>query len=114
MWTRTRRRAAPERRPSFVAMCSGLLLALARTDLGEHITRVEDQVVLTVERDLGAAVLRVDDRVTGADVHRDDLAGLLGAATRTDSQDLALLGLLLGGVWDDQAARRLRCGFCRA
>ncbi len=36
--------------------------------------------------------------------HRDDLAGLVGPLARAHGQDLALLGLLLGGVGDDQAA----------
>src|ERR1700678_1428873 len=31
-------------------------------DLGEHVAAGEDQKVLTVNSDLGAAVLRVDDR----------------------------------------------------
>src|SRR5262245_50991127 len=44
---------------------------------GEHVAAGEDQEVLTLDRDLGAAVLRVDDRVTDLDVERDELARLL-------------------------------------
>ena len=35
---------------------------------------------------------------------RDQLAGLVGAAARARGQDFTLLGLLLGGVGDDEAA----------
>src|SRR4029453_1696158 len=50
---------------------------------------------------LGAAVLGVDDLVTDLDVEGHAVAVL--EASGTDGQDLALLGLLLGGVGDDQA-----------
>ena len=72
-------------------------------DDGEHVAAGEDQQVLAVDGDLGAAVLRVDDGVADLDVERDELAGLLGAAAGADGEDLALLGLLLGGVGDDEA-----------
>ena len=39
------------------------------------------------------------------------LAGVLGALARAHGQDLALLGLLLGGVRDDQAAGGGLLGF---
>src|SRR5690606_16126240 len=52
--------------------------------------------------DLGAAVLAVDDAVADLDVHGDALVAVLVPASRTYGQDLALLGLLLGGVRDDQ------------
>src|SRR5262245_36986631 len=74
-------------------------------DDGEHVAGGEDEHVLAVDRDLGAAVLAVEDGVAHAHPDRDDLAGLPGALARADGQDLALLGLLLGGVGDDQAAR---------
>ena len=72
--------------------------------IGEDVAGGEDQQVVAVDGDLGAAVLAVDDGVADLDVDGDDLAGLLGAAARADGEDLALLGLLLGGVGDDQAA----------
>src|SRR5581483_10491282 len=65
----------------------------------------EDEVLLPAVLDLGAAVLAVDHRVADRDVERDPVAGVVHA-TGTHGQDLALLGLLLGGVRDDQA----RCG----
>ena len=73
---------------------------------GEDVAGVEDQHVLTVDRDLGAAVLAVHDLVADLHVDGDQLAGGLGALARAYGQDLALLRLLLGGVGDDQAARR--------
>jgi hypothetical protein len=71
---------------------------------GEHVAGVEDQDVLTVGGDLGAAVLAVDDGVADLDVDGDDLAALLAATAGTDGEDLALLGLFLGGVGDHQTA----------
>jgi hypothetical protein len=58
--------------------------------------------VLAVDGDLGAAVLRVDDGVADLDVEGDALPSV--GAAGADGEDLALLGLLLGGVGDDQAA----------
>src|SRR5215207_8507569 len=72
-------------------------------DDGEHVARGEDQQILAVVLDLGAAVLRVQDLVADADVERDALlAGVVPPAV-TDSEDLALLRLLFGGVRDDEA-----------
>ena len=47
--------------------------------------------------------LRVEDGVADRDVERDQLAGRARSAAGADGEDLALLGLLLGGVGDDQA-----------
>src|SRR6266542_1862338 len=70
-------------------------------DDGEHVAGGEDQVVLAAVLDLGAAVLGVDDGVADLDVERHPGAVLEPA--RADRDDLALLGLLLGGVRDDDA-----------
>src|SRR5947209_104252 len=70
---------------------------------GEHVAARQDEEVLTIDGDLGAPVLAVDDGVADADPERDHLAGLLAAAAGADGQDLALLGLLLGGVRDHEA-----------
>src|SRR5919106_2658782 len=75
-------------------------------DDGEHVTGRQDEHVVALDRDLGAAVLAVQDGVADADADGDDLAGLLGALARADGQDLSLLRLLLGSVGDDQAAGR--------
>src|SRR5918993_56651 len=74
-------------------------------DDGEHVARRQDEHVVALDRDLGAAVLAVQDGVADAHADGDDLAGLLGALARADGQDLALLRLFLGGVGDDQATR---------
>src|SRR5512145_3019717 len=70
----------------------------------EHVAGRQDEHVVAVDRHLGAAVLAVEDGVADADPDGDDLAGLLGALARPHGDDLALLGLLLGGVGDHQAA----------
>src|SRR3954469_13573963 len=71
----------------------------------EDVARGEDELLLARVLDLGAAVLAVDDLVADVDVERDAVAVVVDAA-RADRQDLALLGLLLGGVRDDQAGSR--------
>ena len=117
-----RRRASPGRRRPRDALAAAPgsrnvlrgYFFLAAADLGEHVTGVEDQEVLALDGDLGAAVLRVDDDVADGDVERDQLAGVLGATAGTDGEDFALLGLLLGGVGDDEAAHRGLFGLRRS
>src|SRR3954453_7317010 len=77
----------------------------ASVDDREHVARGEDQVLLAVVLDLGAAVLRVDDDVPDRDVQRAAVAGVVDPA-RADREALALLRLLLGGVRDDDAGGR--------
>src|SRR3954447_17996442 len=85
-------------------------VALSALDDGEDVTGGEDEELLAAVLDLGAAVLAVEDRVADLDVERDPLLALVVEAARTDREDLALLGLLLRGVRDDQAGgRRLLC-----
>src|SRR3954453_2480817 len=69
---------------------------------GEEVARGQDEVVLAAVAHLGAAVLRVDDHVADAHIERDAVAVVVDAAG-ADGDDGALLGLLLGGVRDDQA-----------
>ena len=76
----------------------GLLL-----DDREDVASGEEQVLLTVVLHLGAAVLAVDDDVADRDVEGDALVAILIETAGSDGQDLALLGLLLGGVGDDEA-----------
>src|SRR5665809_74858 len=71
----------------------------------EDVARGQNQILLAVVLHLGAAVLAVDDLVADRDVERDALVPVLDKATGADRQDLALLGLFLGGVRDDQAGR---------
>src|SRR5690606_1164529 len=70
----------------------------------EDVAGREDEVLLAVVLDLGAAVLAVQNDVADLHVELDALAVL--DAARTDGQDDALLGLLLGGVRNDQARSR--------
>src|SRR5674476_1231783 len=68
----------------------------------EDVTSGQDEVLIAVVLDLGAAVLAVDDLVADGNVERNAVAVVVDAAG-TDRQDLALLGLLLGGVRDHEA-----------
>lgn len=61
----------------------------------------QNEVVLTGVADLGAPVLGVDDDVALGNVNRNAIAGVIDA-TGAHGHDLALLGLLLGGVGDDR------------
>src|SRR5207244_6333234 len=67
-------------------------------DDGQHVPAGQDEVLVALDLDLGAAVLRVDDLVADLDVEGDPLPVL--PPTRADGHDLALLGLLLGRVGD--------------
>src|ERR1700760_3996653 len=71
----------------------------------QHVACRQDQVLLAVVLDLGAAVLAVDDGVTLRDVDRDPLRAILVPPAGADCDDGALLGLLLGGVRNDQTGR---------
>src|SRR5437588_5857816 len=81
-----------------------LLGAAVLGDDGEDVLLGEDQVLDLVDLDLAAGVLRVDDPVADLDVELDPLAGLLVVAALADRLDQALLGLLLGGVGEDDPA----------
>src|SRR5215210_467433 len=81
-------------------MCCAFSL---RLDLGEDVRLAEDEEVLAVERDLGAAVLAVEDLVALGDVERDALLPVVVETTVADGDDLALLRLLLGGIGKDDA-----------
>src|SRR5690242_5988867 len=83
-------------------------------DGGEHVAGGEHEVLLAAVLDLGAAVLAVQHHVADLDIHRDALGAGLVEAPGTYREDLALLGLLLGGVWDYQAGRGRLLGFERA
>src|SRR5258708_14485285 len=75
---------------------SGLLL-----DDREHVAGREHQVLLARVLHFGAAVLAVQHLVADADIERDALARVVNTA-RANREDLALLGLLLRGVRDNQ------------
>src|SRR5215469_6279956 len=87
----------------------GLLL---RDLIGEHahdVALFHDQVIDAVDLDLGARPLAEQHPVAGLDVHRDELAAFIAAAG-ADGDDLALRGLFLRRVGNDDAAGGLLFG----
>src|SRR5215213_5251134 len=68
---------------------------------GEQVAGGEHEVLLAAVLDLGAAVLRVDDHVAHVHIERDAVAVVVDAAG-AHGDNGALLGLLLGGVRNDQ------------
>src|SRR6202047_2850658 len=73
---------------------------------GEHahdVALLHDQEFLAVELDLGARPFAKQHAVADLEVDRDQLAGFVTAA-RTYRGDLALRGLFLGSVGNDDAA----------
>src|SRR5216683_2968222 len=72
-------------------------------DNGQHVIFLHDQILLVVDLHLGPRVLAEENAIVGLHIQRDLLAVLvhLPVAYR---DDLALLGLLLGGIRDDDAA----------
>src|SRR5262245_16808600 len=70
---------------------------------GEDVFLAQDQVVLAVDLHLVAGILPEQDPVTGLDVEGNALAAVVHLP-RADGHDLGPLGLLLGGVGDDDAA----------
>src|SRR4029079_11096781 len=72
-------------------------------DDGEDVLLAHDEELVPIDLELGAGVLRVEDLVPLLDVDRDPLAIVVEGAG-ADGQDGALLGLLLGGVRQDDAA----------
>src|SRR5712671_1685212 len=93
------------------AHSGGLLLGIG-IGLAQHphnVALFHDEVIDTVDFDLGARPFAEQDAVADLDVDGDELAALVAAA-RSNGDDLALLWLLLGGVGDDDATRGLRLG----
>src|SRR6185312_9020395 len=74
---------------------------LLANDHGEHVASRENEKVLSAVLDLGSAVLGVDDLVANRDVERNAVAIVVDAAWAY-CDDLALLGLLLRGVRNDE------------
>src|SRR4051795_981008 len=105
-------RASVENLTSLAAICAvsstvllsgGLGLGGALLEHAHDVAFLHDQQLVAVELDLGAGPLAEQHPVADLDAHRRQLA-LVAAGTRADGQDLALHGLLLGGVGDDQPA----------
>src|SRR5437667_3419160 len=78
-------------------------------DDAENVAFLHDQQVLSVDLHFGAGPLAEQHGVTHLEVDRNELAGLVARA-RADSDDFALLRLLLGGVGNDDAAGGLLFG----
>src|SRR4051812_44053601 len=89
---------------SLWAIWSQSSVASSLLDYGEDVGFAEDEQVVSVHLHLGAAVLGVEDRVALRYVERDALFAILVPAPVTDGKNGALLGLLLGGVRQDDPA----------
>src|SRR4051812_327038 len=90
-----------------VLLSGGLGLGSAALEDAHDVGLLHDQELVAVELDLGAGPLAEQHPVADLDAHRRQLA-LVAAGARPDAQDLALHGLFLGGVGDDQPALGLR------
>src|SRR5437667_8056019 len=81
---------------------------LRRSSLGaenaENVVLLHDQVVPAVEGDLAAGVLAKQHAVPRLDVEGCSLLSILGDRASAHREDLALLGLLLRAVGDDESA----------
>src|SRR4051812_37545644 len=80
-------------------------LSVGSADDREDVALAEDQELLALDRDFGAAVLPVLHLVANLDVHRNALVLLESAGS--DGDDLALLRLLLRCVGDIQPTAHL-------
>src|SRR5436309_5121846 len=91
----------------FSSLCAiSVLVLLGLLDLGQHVRLAEDEELLAIHLDLGAAVLAVEDLVALGHVERGALAGVLVHLAVADREDLALLGLFLSGIGEDDATLR--------
>src|SRR5882762_1619328 len=69
----------------------------------ENVLLLHDQVLFAVQRDLASRVLAEQHAIACLDIQGSLLAVLVDRPF-ADGEDLALLGLLLGAVRDDEAA----------
>src|SRR5215218_5696627 len=91
------------------ARSGGLLLGLGLDQHPHNVALFHYEVLDAIDFDLGARPFAEQDAVADLDVDRDELAALVAAAG-SNSDDLALLWLLLGGVGNDYATSGLRLG----
>src|SRR5215212_7512621 len=94
------------KRKAYGVELGGLLLRRALFDDAHDVALLHDQEILAIKAHLGARPLAKKHPVARPDVERVHLAVLVPSA-RPDGDHFALLGLLLGGVRDDDAALRL-------
>src|SRR5882757_677407 len=92
----------PPRKSPAGAGISGAGMSVLLGDDSQHVACRQDQVLLVVVLDLGAAVLAVDHGVALGDVQGNALFAILVPAAGANCDDGAFLRLLLGGVGDDQ------------
>src|ERR1017187_10162877 len=81
----------------------------AAFDHAHDVGFLHDQEILTIDFHFGARPLAEQHGVADLEVDRDQLAGFV-AATGADGDDLALRGLLFGGVRDNDATGSLFLG----
>src|SRR5882724_5203911 len=96
-------RASVLKSNSFAAMVSSSQCLRESADLGQNVGGLDDDDLVVANGVWRPAILAVDHRVAGLDVHRDPLA-LVSDAAGPHSDDLALGGLLFGGVRDVKPA----------
>src|ERR1700704_3073869 len=92
--------------------CGSGRFLLGGGGLFEHphdVGLLHDQEILAVDLHLGARPLAEQHPVADLQINGNELAGLV-AATRADADDLALRGLFLGGIRNDDAAGGLFFG----
>src|SRR5690349_15911526 len=85
-------------------MLQFLLVERLLDDLGEDVRLAQDEQVVAVDLHLGPAVLAVKDLVALGDIERNALLAVLIPGAIAYRDDLALLGLLTGGVGEHDAA----------
>src|SRR5262245_21535766 len=91
-------------------MCSRrLALGGGLFEHAHDVGLLHDQELLAVDLHLGARPLAEQHPVADLEIDGDELAGLVAAA-RAHGDDLALRGLFLGGVGNDDAAGGLLLG----
>src|SRR4051794_36959797 len=100
-----RSRASAANFTSLAAILNLLRCVVAWTsgDDAHNVGLLHDQEILAFDLDLGAGPFAEQHPVARLDVEVDELAGLVAAAW-ADGDNLALLGLLLRGVRNDDAA----------
>src|SRR5512136_1843771 len=108
-FTRLLRMLTPTRREclasSPVVICLAMFLSfpLPSLDLRQDLFFAQDHVLDVIDGDFGAAVLADEDPVPFLDLEGNDFAFIIDPALAR-GDDLGLLGLLFGGVRDDDAS----------
>src|SRR5438093_8958699 len=91
------------RASSVNASCFAMRSSLG-LDGAEDVFLTQDEKLLVVELEFGPGVLLKQNPVTNLELDRDPLAGVGVTIAGSDGKDTALLGLLLGGIRQDDPA----------